>query len=192
MSVLFGGNAGGTYLQDTWEYTGPRPKITSQPASQTLPAGHPVTLSVAATSNQALTFQWRRNAIPLGDEGSVSGTQTDTLLISSLTAELTGDYACEVTNLCGAVTSASAKLAIDPCAAMDTTGDCNGNGILDSCEISANSALDANSNGVLDACESGAPSSPSCGTCGGGAASMMPIMFAAMVAARYRRRSSQG
>lgn len=38
---------------------------------------------------------------------------------------------------------------------LNVTTDCNGNALLDACEISANASLDCNSNGILDACEAG-------------------------------------
>jgi hypothetical protein len=68
----------------------------------------------------------------------------------------------------GSVTlHATATIAVDPAGCNDgtwiefemsyigaTSADCNANGLLDSCEITAGLAVDANGNGVIDICES--------------------------------------
>src|SRR5471032_1236395 len=50
------------------------PQITSQPASVTVAAGANLTLSVAATSDTALTYQWRKGGFPI--DGATSATLT--------------------------------------------------------------------------------------------------------------------
>jgi glucose/arabinose dehydrogenase len=48
------------------------PSITTQPASQTIPSGQPVTFNVAASGSQPLSYQWQRNGVNINGATSAS------------------------------------------------------------------------------------------------------------------------
>jgi hypothetical protein len=181
-TVLFGGTTASGASNETWEWGGPKPYLSQQPASQSVVAGQNAGFAVTASSVATISFHWRRNGTPLTDGGTVSGSATAALVINAADATNTGSYDCVVSNSCGEVVSHTATL--DTCKAAGSAGDCNGNGVLDSCEIAANATLDADNNGVLDSCESAG----SCGTCGAGMATMMPLAVIGLGAARRRLR----
>lgn len=69
--------------------------ITTQPLDQFVATGQPVTLTAAASSDLALSYQWSLNGTPLTDNGSVSGSQTAELTLTS--PVVSGDYQLTVT-----------------------------------------------------------------------------------------------
>ncbi len=84
------------------------PAITTQPASQTVDVGDPVTFSVGVSEPVGnFSFAWRRDGVALSDGGTISGSATDTLEISSAQAADQGDYDCVVTRLSGGCDSLS-------------------------------------------------------------------------------------
>ena len=191
VTVLFGGAAvGGTLSSETWEWSCQDDSITQQPANQGLAAGQTAVFSVTASGPGPFSYRWRKNGVVLADGGSVSGSSTATLTINPVAPADSGSYACGVTGACAEIFSQAAVLFVDPCRTTDPTLDCNGNGILDSCEISANPALDADSNGILDSCETPpAQQAAPCGLCGPGTTAMMPLSL--MVWSTIRARSSR-
>lgn len=69
-----------------------------------------------------MTFQWRRNGVPLVDvPGSLSGVNAEQLAFIAPTPDLEGVYDCVVTNGCGTGVSSAAEVRV--CAA---DFDCNG------------------------------------------------------------------
>lgn len=68
----------------------PAPLCLGRPLALSLPAG------VVADS-----LQWRRNGLPLGNGGTISGATTPTLTISSLAPADFGSYDCVLTGTCG-------------------------------------------------------------------------------------------
>jgi hypothetical protein len=82
------------------------PVITTSPIAQTVCNGQPATLSVAATSTAPLSYQWRRDGLPITGQISPS--------IEILAASLadTGSYDCVVSNARGGVASSSAQLTV--------------------------------------------------------------------------------
>ena len=214
--VLFGGQLpGNDAIGETWQWVGPSVFITQQPASQSVVAGQSATFTVAADGagppfGGSLSFNWRKNGTLLTDGGSISGSLTATLTVNPAQPTNAGAYDCVVTNNCGTMISAAATL--DTCKPATAAEDCNANGVLDSCDIAANPALDANHNGLIDSCEpappaqsttpdtQGTPDSGSgsqdvlstqampCGTCGGGAAGMMPLALLSLSVRRRRVR----
>jgi len=80
------------------------PVITSDPASRTVVAGSNATLTVAATGSTPLAYQWRTNGI------NFTGQRTNSLTVSNFTAAKEGGYVVVITNVAGAVTSATAQL----------------------------------------------------------------------------------
>jgi hypothetical protein len=75
------------------------PVITSQPADQEVCEGAPASFSATATGAD-LTFQWRRNGMPLSDGGEISGANTATLTIGKVAAEDDGIYDVVVGGTC--------------------------------------------------------------------------------------------
>jgi cyclophilin family peptidyl-prolyl cis-trans isomerase len=84
--------------------------ITTQPVSQTVNPGGPVsfTVAVAGSSQGVVTYQWRKNGASIFDATSA------TLYLTSVTkANDEGTYDCVITNGSSVVTSSSATLSIN-------------------------------------------------------------------------------
>jgi gliding motility-associated-like protein len=91
----------------------PTKAITTQPLSHTKCQGDNLVLSIAATGNN-LTFRWRKNGGDLSDVGSILGSGTSTLTISSLIPNDAGTYTCVVSGTCGGdLTSDAAVLVVN-------------------------------------------------------------------------------
>jgi hypothetical protein len=86
--------------------------ITQHPQSQTKPEGSNVIMSVTATGDPPLSYQWRRNGVNLTNGGNIFGATSANLMIISVLAAQSGYYDCQVTNLCGTVTSNVAHLCV--------------------------------------------------------------------------------
>lgn len=72
------------------------PSITSQPtASQTLCENQSTNLSVTATGNYPITYQWYKTGAPIG------GAASSTYYISPISISDAGVYKCVATNSCG-------------------------------------------------------------------------------------------
>ena len=86
------------------------PLIGSQPVSQTVNAGSGVVLTVAATGNPPLTYQWYFNggAIPGATSTALSLTNVQTANGGSYTAEVTDGYGGETTSNAAVLTIAPA------------------------------------------------------------------------------------
>lgn len=87
------------------------------PLAQTNKAG--TTASLTATSDGypsiSLSYQWRKDGIPLNDTGNILGSGTPTLTITNLLAANAGGYDVIVANESGSATSAAATVTvIDP------------------------------------------------------------------------------
>jgi len=79
------------------------PLIVAQPQSQVLAAGDTLVLDVVATGDEPLSYQWRRNGVPIPGV-----TSSPVLVIVGAQASDTGNYSVIVTNLYGSSTSAEA------------------------------------------------------------------------------------
>ncbi len=95
----------------------PATVITTQPANQTVCAGQSATFVVTATGAN-LTYQWRRNGV------NIAGATSSSFTIASTAAGDAGSYDVVVTGTCGAVTSNTATLTVNP-ATMITTQPAN-------------------------------------------------------------------
>jgi len=82
--------------------------INTQPQTQTVCQGSPVTFSVGAIGTGTLTYQWRYNGAP------ISGATASSYNIPSLALGDAGAYSVVVTATCGSVTSANAQLTVTP------------------------------------------------------------------------------
>ena len=83
------------------------PAISSQPASVTVTVGSTATFSVTATSDTALSYQWRKNGSNIS--GATSASYTTPATTSADNGAL---YSVVVTNAKGSVTSANATLTV--------------------------------------------------------------------------------
>ncbi len=88
------------------------PRITSRPAALQLYTGKSAQFSVTATSPSSMFYQWRKSGVNLNDGGNISGAITSSLTISNLALSDTDDYAVEITNSFGSVTSTVAHLGV--------------------------------------------------------------------------------
>ena len=102
------------------------PTIAVQPASQTAFVGQPVQFTVVAGANPAPAYQWQSAPAGSGlwanltDGGTISGSQTATLSISSVQLANAADYQVLVSNPANTVTSATANLAVNPDGSPET------------------------------------------------------------------------
>ncbi len=96
----------------------PVPVITLPPmenASATVGSG--VTLTVAATGEGTLSYQWRKDGSPISDGASgtgsaYAGATTPSLTLSGVSAADEGDYDVVVTNPGGSTTSSASTLSV--------------------------------------------------------------------------------
>ncbi len=86
----------------------PTPHITFQPQSQSVVQGNPVNLSVVATGQEPLYYQWMFN------NKALPGENTAVLDISDAGPFNAGSYTVQVSNAVGLVTSAPAKVTVSP------------------------------------------------------------------------------
>ncbi len=85
------------------------PRITAQPADQTVTAGQPVSLTVAATGSTPLTYQWQKNG------WDIAGATAESLTIpAALGPDSGAAFRVVVSNGAGSVTSAAATLTVKP------------------------------------------------------------------------------
>ncbi|MFO0833778.1 MAG: immunoglobulin domain-containing protein [Phycisphaerales bacterium] len=92
------------------------PAIITQPQSQTISLGSPVTFSVVATG-PSLQYQWYKNNATIG------GANASSYTINSVVQNDAGDYFCLVSNSCGGLASNVATLTVDlGCIAPTITG----------------------------------------------------------------------
>ncbi|HNO80220.1 MAG TPA: immunoglobulin domain-containing protein, partial [Phycisphaerae bacterium] len=121
---------GGTYVAlihvnglfvsaETTVVESPSPVITQHPQSQTVAGGSMVTLSVA-TSAANPTYQWRKDGVPLADDGTYSGTQTSTLTIDAVAVAQTGQYDVVVTDGCSIASDPATISLSDECSTMQS------------------------------------------------------------------------
>ena len=90
--------------------------ITSQPASATNAYSTTATFSVGVDFPAGLSYQWAKNGTSLSDAGTVAGSATSSLTISSLVKTNSGTYTCTVSGGVNTNTTANAVLVVqDPC-----------------------------------------------------------------------------
>ena len=82
------------------------PVVTTQPVSQTIAAGNPVTFTAAASGSPAPTFQWQKGGV------DISGATNSSYTIASTTGIDAGSYTVVATNTAGTATSNPATLTV--------------------------------------------------------------------------------
>ena len=85
-----------------------RPEITGEPQSIITSAGQEIKLRVYVQGIEPISYQWLRNG------NSVSGATKATLTIGNVQTAHAGDYKVVVSNAAGSITSATAKLTVNP------------------------------------------------------------------------------
>jgi len=90
------------------------PVITTEPVSQQVPAGSPVSLGVTVIGPGPMTYQWQEGGTNLVNGGVFSGAATASLSISNVQAGQIGNYSMVVTNAYGSATSSNALLSVWP------------------------------------------------------------------------------
>jgi hypothetical protein len=93
-------------LADYQQSTSPPPTITTQPASQTAAAGGTVTLSVVASGNSALSYQWLFNGT------NIVGAMASSLALTNAMLSDGGKYSVIVSDAEGSVTSSVAVVTL--------------------------------------------------------------------------------
>jgi uncharacterized lipoprotein YddW (UPF0748 family) len=88
------------------------PAIVNQPSGGTFNVGSNATLTVVATGDQPLSYQWRKNGTNLVNGGSVTGSTTATLALTAMTTADAGFYTVIVTNVAGSVTSSQTEIIV--------------------------------------------------------------------------------
>ena len=87
-------------------YTINTPVIKTQPQSQTIDAGTPVTFGVEAQGNPPLSYQWKFNGT------NIAGATTNTYTIANVSATNAGQYKVVVSNSDGPTLSNPAQLTV--------------------------------------------------------------------------------
>ena len=90
---------------------GAPPSITQDLQPLAGPAGGSVTLTVGATGNN-LTYQWRKNGLPIQNGGDISGANTATLTINPLNPADVGVYSVAIFGPAGSTVSSGASVNI--------------------------------------------------------------------------------
>lgn len=88
------------------------PNITTQPISQTLPAGASARFAVGVSTNAILSYQWLLNGTNLQDSASVTGSASPILSISDVSPREEGTYSVVVSNSAGVAASLDAFLVV--------------------------------------------------------------------------------
>ncbi len=83
------------------------PTISTEPSSQTVTAGSPVTFQVSASGSGTLTYQWYNAS------GPIAGATSPSYTIASTAVGDAGTYHVTVTNSAGTTTSTDATLTVN-------------------------------------------------------------------------------
>jgi hypothetical protein len=86
--------------------------IFLQPDSTTYTGGQEVSLVVDAIGDGDLTYQWRREGVPITDDGRFFGTGTNQLTISPIDCADGGTYDCIVSDTCGSFPTVPAEITV--------------------------------------------------------------------------------
>jgi hypothetical protein len=93
-------------------YAAGAPAITTQPVTQSVAPGGSLTLSVAATGNTPLTYQWYDNG------AAISGATGSTYTVPSAVSGTAGSYTVAVSNSVSMVLSSAATVSVTAVSTM--------------------------------------------------------------------------
>jgi Immunoglobulin I-set domain/Immunoglobulin domain len=105
-------NAFGAVTSTAAQLTVLDPYISVQPISVTNAAGSNAVFHVQAMGTGPFTYQWFKNGNFLFDNGNLSGTSSDTLTISNISATDQATYTATAVNVYGTATSSTATLTV--------------------------------------------------------------------------------
>jgi hypothetical protein len=111
--ALYESNLSNNVLVAPFTFTlGAPPRITAQPAGQSVRADATAVFAVAATGTLPLAYQWQLNGANLTDNGRIIGSLSNLLSIIGAQVGDAGSYQVIVTNLYGSATSDAALLTV--------------------------------------------------------------------------------
>ena len=88
-------------------------RLSPAVGSLSVVTGRRAELGVSASGRGTLTYQWRKDGVPLSDGGTISGSQTATLTIDPVAFDDAGTYDVLVTDACDSVASNAATLSVE-------------------------------------------------------------------------------
>ena len=83
------------------------PRITTEPANQTVEPGADVTFTVVATGSPEPAYLWRKNNV------TIAGATSASLTLRGVQADAAGNYVVVISNSVGSVSSRAATLAVN-------------------------------------------------------------------------------
>jgi hypothetical protein len=86
-------------------------QINTQPTNQSACTGANASFSISATGT-SITYQWKKNGVPLSNDGHYGGVATNTLSITNVNAGDVDSYTCEVTGSGNTIASNAATLTL--------------------------------------------------------------------------------
>ncbi len=89
------------------------PRVAQQPQPAIVSDGETAAFNVGLDDETGVSYQWRRDAVDLTDNASISGSHTASLEIITSPSDV-GVYDCVLTNTSGSTTTAAAVLAVRP------------------------------------------------------------------------------
>ena len=109
-----GGTVDGSILSFTTVQEAQAPVVTTQPASQAVPAGQTATFTAAASGNPTPTVQWQVSTDSGSTFSDITGATSTTLTLSNTTTAQNGDeYQAVFTNSVGTATTNAATLTVN-------------------------------------------------------------------------------
>jgi hypothetical protein len=109
---------------ETWETRSSPPTFGQQPQGATVAPGGTATFTASAPT--AVAFQWRKGGRDLAESSNITGTQTQTLMITNVGPADAGQYVLVAAAPCGTALSLVAVLTVpSPC-----PGDFNHSGAI--------------------------------------------------------------
>jgi uncharacterized repeat protein (TIGR03803 family) len=96
------------------------PFFVLQPTNQTVSPGVNVTLAAQAQGDLPLAYQWQKNGIAVTNSAKVSGANSPTLTLQTVTEANNGVYAVVVSNALATITSSGAALTVIPSSSPGT------------------------------------------------------------------------
>ena len=115
------------------------PRISAQPASQTIAPYTNAVFNTQATGTGSLTYRWQKEGMDLIGDERITGTSTSTLTVAGVRPADAGWYRCVIQAACGGTVSDEATLTV-----RQVHGDMDGDGDVDADDL-----------GILKGCWSG-------------------------------------
>ena len=91
---------------------GNAPVVTKPPQSQDVCQHWPVEITAGAQGAGAVSYLWEKDGVPLANEGGIAGAKSATLTIAAFGKKDEGQYACRITDACGATVSEPGMLSL--------------------------------------------------------------------------------